>query len=156
VNLRICVDASLAAKLVLDEEQSDKARMLWQTWLVQGVELVAPCHLAFELFSVIRQQVFRNKLDAGIGRRAFDVLLAQGILLLHPQALHESAWRIASRFNRPTLYDAYYLAVGELYRCEVWTADRRLYRAVQLDLPWVKLLDYYQPDPPARPSQDAA
>jgi predicted nucleic acid-binding protein len=145
VSLKICVDASLVVKLVLEEAQSDTARALWRDWLLNGRELIAPCHLAFEVFSVIRQQVHREKLTPALGRRAVDAILAQEIHLVHPQTLHERAWQLAEQFGRPTLSEAYYLAVGEHYGCDVWTADRRLYRAVQLDLPWVKLLDFYQP-----------
>lgn len=48
---RICVDASVALKLVLDEEDSDKAHALWASWVAEGLEIIAPCHLAFEVTS---------------------------------------------------------------------------------------------------------
>lgn len=142
---QICIDASFAVKLVVNEVDSDKAHHLWTTWLTNGFEAVAPCHLAFETVSVLRQLVHRTTISDEAGKIAFNAFVAQPIRLLHPDSLYEHAWKLAVRFRRPTVYDAYYLAVGELYGCEVWTADRRLFRAVQLDLPWVKLLDFYQP-----------
>jgi predicted nucleic acid-binding protein len=142
----VCLDASFAVKLVVNEENSDKAPHLWANWLALGTEAVAPCHLAFACISVLRQLVHRATISDEAGQIAFAAFLAQPIRLLHPEAVYEQAWKLATHFRRSTVYDACYLAIGELYGCEVWTADRRLYRAVQLDLLWVKLLDYYQPD----------
>jgi predicted nucleic acid-binding protein len=156
MNEFVCVDASFVVKLMVNEENSDKARALWAHWMAVGVTPVAPCHLTFESISIFRQLVHRSVISHEAGQIAFEAFLAQPIRLLHPESACERAWKLAAHFRRPTVYDAYYLAVGELYGCDVWTADRRLHRAVQLDLPWVKLLDYYQPDPPAKPSQDVA
>jgi predicted nucleic acid-binding protein len=148
VSTKICVDASLILKLFLDEEDSDKVRSLWIDWLAADVDLVAPCHLAFEVPSVIRQKVHQRALNPEVAEQALETFPTLNIALLHPQSMLASAWKMAQRFNRPTVYDAYYLAVGEIYGCEVWTADRRLYRAVQHELPWVKLLDFYRPSTP--------
>jgi predicted nucleic acid-binding protein len=103
-------------------------------------EIVAPCHLAFEAASVIRNRIHRAEVTAEVGQLAFEALLAQNIELIHPMGLVERAWEMAEQFNRPTVYDAYYLALGEELGCELWTADRRLHRAVHDVLPWVKLL----------------
>jgi len=52
---------------------------------------------------------------------------------------------LATHFNRPTAYDAHYLALAEMLGCEFWTADRRLYNAVKEELPWVKWLSDFRP-----------
>jgi len=143
---QVCVDASFVIKLVVDEENSAKARAVWTKWLDANYMIMAPCHLAFETISVLRQLVHRGVLSAAAGQTSLTAFLAQEIHLLHPQEMHERAWQLAIRFNRPTVYDTYYVALGELYGCELWTADKRLYKAVQPDLSWVKLLDFYQPE----------
>jgi predicted nucleic acid-binding protein len=38
----ICLDASLALKLLVVEEDSARARSLWRSWIAAGVEVVAP------------------------------------------------------------------------------------------------------------------
>ena len=144
---QICVDASLALKLVLDEEDSEKAHALWAGWVAAGTEVMAPCHLGFEVTSVIRNHVARGEISAQAGRAAFEAILAQGIQLVHPDVLLERAWELAEQFGRPTAYDACYLALGEMAGCELWTADRRLYQAVRGALPWVKWLGDYEPSP---------
>jgi predicted nucleic acid-binding protein len=106
----------------------------------QNVEVIAPCHLIFEATSVIRNHVYRREISAEAGQIAFDAFLAQGIKLLHPGFLEKRAWELAGQYNRPTAYDACYLALAESAGCELWTADDRLYKAVHDTLLWVKSL----------------
>jgi predicted nucleic acid-binding protein len=134
----ICVDASFALKLVLDEPDSEQVQALWSAWLAQGVTLIAPCHLAFEVTSVIRNHVYRREISPQAGQLAFEAFLAQEIELRHPGDLEARAWELAQQYNRPTAYDASYLALAESAGCELWTADGRLVRAVGGALPWLK------------------
>ncbi len=138
--IHVCVDASFALKLVLDEPESARVSELWAAWIEAGVEIVAPYHLIFEAVSVIRNNVYRKNLSAESGELAFKAFLAQDIRLLTPQELHQQAWTLAARFNRPTMYDVYYLALAERLNCDVWSADRRLYNAVAGEFPRLKML----------------
>ena len=55
-------------------------------------------------------------------------------------------WELAQQYDRPTAYDASYLALAESAGCELWTADGRLVKAVGETLPWLKTLrDIAQP-----------
>jgi predicted nucleic acid-binding protein len=137
---QVCVDASFALKLVLEEEGSEAAQALWAAWSAQDVEIIAPCHLIFEATSVIRNHVYRREISAEAGQAAFDAFLAQEITLVHPDSLDKRAWELAAQYNRPTAYDASYLVLAESAGCELWTADGRLCRAVCDALPWVKSL----------------
>jgi len=74
--------------------------------------------------------------------KAFHLL---GVKLLYPDNLHERAWELAKRFNRPQAYDSHYLALAEILGLELWTADKRLYNTVESDLPRVKWLGNYRP-----------
>jgi predicted nucleic acid-binding protein len=51
----------------------------------------------------------------------------------------------AHRFNLPASYDSHYLALAEREECELWTADRRLQRAVKGQLDWIRTLEDYSP-----------
>lgn len=144
MSFQVCVDASVALKLVFDEEESNTARALWTFWVNQNVTIIAPYHLNFETTSVIRNRVYLSRMSTGSGQAAFDTLQNQDIHLLHPPQLAERAWALAQQFKRPTAYDAFYLALAEWAGCELWTADRRLYSVVTHDLPWVKWLGDYR------------
>ncbi len=140
MNSQVCVDASIALKLVLDESDSDQAEALWGHWKNNELVIIAPYHFVYETTSVIRNRVYRNILLPEEGQIAFEILQACAIRFLHPLGIIERAWFFAQRFNRPTVYDSFYLALSELVGCEFWTADRRLYSVVNHALPWVKWL----------------
>ena len=53
---KVVVDTSLALKWVLDEPDSARARALLGAWASQGVVLLDPALLAYELANILRQQ----------------------------------------------------------------------------------------------------
>ena len=141
----VCVDASILIKLVVEEEQSDRASALWDSWVDGGVEIVAPTLFSYEVTATLRKKVHRQLLTLAEGKEAFAAALAVGMTLMAPSGLHERAWELAARFNRPTAYDSHYLALAEMLSCEFWTADQRLFNAVRDELGWVRWLREYQP-----------
>ncbi len=137
---QVCIDASLALKLVLAEDYSDETQAQWQKWIEEGAELVAPSLFIFEGVSAIRLNVARKQITTEAADLAFHEFLAQVRevrLLLLPNLL-ERAWSLAKRFKQSQVYDAYYLALAESLGCEFWTADEQLYRLVHRVFPWVK------------------
>jgi len=136
----ICIDASFALKLVLFEPGSEEAHDLWESWLGSDLLVIAPLLLFFEATSVIRNHVHRELISEKAGREALEALQGLSIRAVHSEELHLRAWEIATRFNRPTAYDSYYLAVANAASCDLWTADRRLYHAVGEELSWVNNL----------------
>ena len=63
-----------------------------------------------------------------------------GLRFFGDAELHRQALKIAQRYNLPATYDAHYLALAERLGIEFWTADRRLFNAVQSSLSWVNLV----------------
>ena len=139
----VCADAGVLIKLVVAEEDSDRADSLWEQWKEDGVNVVSPGLLLFELTSVLRKKVHRGLLSPEEGERAFDTVHRLPVQVLTPSDLHRRAWELAAHFNRPAAYDAHYLALAEMMSCEFWTADRRLFNVVKDELPWVHRLGTY-------------
>ena len=135
-----CADAGILIKLVVAEDDSDRADALWEQWKEDGVKVVSPGLLLFELTSVLRKKVHRGLLSLEEGEKAFDTVRQLPVQMLTPSDLHRRAWELATRFNRPAAYDAHYLALAEMMNCEFWTADRRLFNVVKDELPWVHWL----------------
>ena len=131
------VDASIAIKLVINEPDSAAIRLHWQTWILANESLVVPPLFRSETLSVIRRTVYRGLISQADGDRARSGLDQLGLHVLEPSDLYERAWNLASRFNRPTIYDCCYVALAEILRCDFWTADRRLANALN-SLPWVR------------------
>lgn len=144
MNSRVCVDSSLALKLVLVEEDSPRVQRLWDTWVDADVKIVAPFLLAFEGTSVIRNKMYRGLVPPEEGELMFKAFHLLGVRLLHPDGLHQRAWELAKQFDRPQAYDSHYLALAEILDLELWTGDERLYNAVQDKLSWVRWLGNYQ------------
>jgi predicted nucleic acid-binding protein len=145
LNSQVCIDASLVLKLVLVEKDSPKVQHLWHTWIDAGVEIVAPPLLAFEGTSVIRNKMHRGLVPPEEAELMFKAFHLLGVRLLYPDDLHQKAWELAKRFNRPQAYDSHYLALAEILGLEFWTSDEHLYNIVASDLLWVKWLGDYQP-----------
>jgi predicted nucleic acid-binding protein len=140
-NSWICVDANLVLKLVLQEADSYRANALWHVWLERGYRPVAPYLFPIEITAVLRKHVYRGTISASYGQDALDSAFALNVTLLTFSNLSQRAWQLAEMFNRPTAYDAHYLALAELLNCDFWTADRHLCNATAPTLPWVHSLD---------------
>jgi predicted nucleic acid-binding protein len=136
----IAVDASIALKLVVQEADSRLARAAWQSWANEGEIIIAPGLFRAETLSVVRRKVHRGLLTDADGEQAYTALENLAVRVREPDDLYPTAWQFARRFNRPTIYDACYLALAAIIGCDLWTADHRLANAVSPQLPWVRLL----------------
>ena len=136
----ICVDANICIKLVIGEHDSAQAVALWQQWRSQRALVLAPTLWGYEMTSIVRKQVYRGLLAPEFERATLAEVFKIPVRQIRPNNLHDRAWELAQRFNRPAAYDAHYLAVAELTGCPFWTADERLYNAIRHDLPWVHWL----------------
>lgn len=136
--LRVCVDASVAVKLLVEEPYSDRVACLWRGWVEEDVELIVPSFFAFEVTSTIRRKCVRKQLAEDDAEDAFDTFTGLDFAVLEPKALLREAWGMARGLGLPTLYDAAYLALAKLCGCEFWTADEVLLKSLQGKLPWAK------------------
>jgi predicted nucleic acid-binding protein len=109
-------------------------------WINAREVIITPPLFPMEMASGIRKSVHRGQLSEASGDSAFDELWRLGIEIREPTRLHPEAWRFAKRFNRPTVYDSFYLALASIEGCELWTADLRLVNAVGQSLTWVRHL----------------
>jgi predicted nucleic acid-binding protein len=145
---QICVDSGILLKLVLQEPDSHLAEALWQRWVNEGVQPVAPQLFSFEVTAVIRKLTYRGILEATLAEKALKAALAFDVSLQTFDGIHERAWQLAAEFDRPTAYDTHYLALAENLDCAFWTADQKLFNAVNQKLEWVHWLgNFKQPRP---------
>jgi predicted nucleic acid-binding protein len=134
----ICVDASFALKLVLVEPERERVRAQLAGWRRDGHVVIAPWLWTFESHSVLRRKVARGEFTEPEGREAWRILRRLGIQTVHPRGLFDRAWEMATELSRPNTYDAVYLAAAELRRCELWTADHRLFNVAASKFAWVR------------------
>ncbi len=142
----VCVDASLAVKVVVAEPDSDKAEALFEEWANEGTLLIAPAFFAVETDSILRQKVaLRKELTPEQTEAAFAKLQALPIQQISMPGQRQRAWEVATEFSFATVYDATYLALAGLRGCEFWTADERLFNRVKDKLAFVQWLGNYMP-----------
>jgi predicted nucleic acid-binding protein len=143
----VVVDTSLVLKWILKETDSDKAVMLLTEWGYEQVEMFAPALLAYEVANILYQDVRKGKYTINVARESLMDVVMKGIVFDFSADLGLSmrAMEFAHRFNLPASYDSHYLALAEQEECELWTADRRLQRAVKGQLDWIRTLEDYSP-----------
>ena len=128
--------ASVAFRLILPGPQQVHYRSLMTQWVHDGRQLLAPTLWVCEMTSALCKAVRLGELSREAGQRALGLAQALGIELMHPddnQVRLAFEWTVS--LNRAAAYDSFYLALAETLGCELWTADKRLTRAV--NRPWV-------------------
>lgn len=125
----VVVDASVAFKWLVEEENSDKATALTRLWDDHGTQPMAPPVMPFEVANALHRRVMREDFVLEVAKELLQDLLSLGVVLHQTPSLHIRALELASQLNQGAVYDAHYLALAESLDCEMWTADQRLYRA---------------------------
>jgi len=142
----VVVDTSLVLKWIIYEPDSDKALALLATWSNEGVEIHAPALLAYEATNSLYQKVRSGKYTLDAAKQSLkDAIFTELELDFSQDAtLSIRAMELANRFGLPATYDPHYLALAERQKCDLWTADTRLWRVVSGELPWVRWIGDYQ------------
>ena len=124
----VVIDASLAVKWPVEEDNSDKAHAVLQPWVAQDITRIAPYLMPFEVANALHRRVLGGELSHADSTRMIAHLPESQFELHQPPGLHVRALRLASQLNQTAAYDAHYLALAESFGCELWTADDRFYR----------------------------
>ena len=139
----VCVDASVAVKWLLEEQNSDLAEALLSEARSSATALHTPPQFDAEVTSALTQRVWLQELSLQEALEALRHFANIDVVSVLSSDLRERALELAAEFNWQYPYDAYYLAVGELLDCDVWTADGRFFRATRGRYPRVRLLSEY-------------
>ena len=129
--------SSILLATVLPERFSQEAIALITSLTGQQIQIAVPTLFHYEIVAVLRKHAHRGSLTVAEAESKCDLLLAQPVQALIDDALLRRGFALATQFNRPTAYDAQYLAVAERLGCDFWTADERLYNVVNTQLSWV-------------------
>lgn len=134
----ICLDSSVMLKLLVNEVDSDKAAGLMDSIVSNRQTVVLPDFAWAEVGTVLRKKAARKMITQEQAEIAWEAFNSIGILMfLNDLTIMRAAWKIASKENLPTLYDAAYLAVAEIISrqsgevCEFWTADERMVNSIR-------------------------
>ena len=129
MNGSVVVDASLAVKFLIKEDDSDKAHAVLQSWVARDITRIAPHPMHFEVANPLHRRVLHGELNVGDSTRMIARLLESRLELQQPPGLHVRALQLASHLQQAAAHDAHYLVLAESVGCELWTDDERFYRA---------------------------
>jgi len=127
---KVVADASVIAKWFVDEIYSDNARKLRDEFINGSVEILSPELMPYEVLNALKY--------TGLFSKEEIVLIARALALygfrLFPltKNLAEKTAEIAMRRNT-TVYDAAYIALAEEQNAQLFTADEKLIKSVDLD-----------------------
>lgn len=139
----ICVDASVAAKWILDEELTDTAAVLYDDAIRSREPIVAPQLLPIEITNILWQRVRRQLLIRAQADDALTQFLAFRVTLISPFALNHDALTLAANYALPATYDAHHLALAQQLGVTLWTDDARLLNTLGGQLSFVRSLHTY-------------
>ena len=138
------VDASVAAKWVIPEAESDLAVLLRIDARASDKTVVGPPHLLIETTNTIRKRVVQGHDEHSEAFRRLLKFEHYGVRVMEPPELYRRALELAEEYRRPTVYDAHYIVLAETLGCDFWTADYRLINALNGRLPFVRALREFQ------------
>lgn len=134
------VDASLALKWVVVEQDSADARELLHEWESANAQPTVPSWFSCELANVLFRFVLRGDLTRAEGQANEDVVMQLVTVAGDDPADARRAMEIAKQAGQKAVYDSQYVALAERLGCELWTADERFVRAAGAVFPFVRSL----------------
>ncbi len=140
-NSQVCVDASIIVDLLIGLENPDLAT-LWETWIKDKTQLVAPLLIRYEVVNVLYQISKKGQLSRETTDEAIQAMNRLPMQLYSDSELHSRAFALAKELALGATYDAHYLALASYLNCEFWTRDAKLARAAQVKYKRVRLLEY--------------
>ena len=145
MNNNVVVDANIVLKWVLTEADSQAARALLAEWKNQEIVVYVPTLLSYEITNILYREVRAGRITSETAK--------DGIHMIHRvvspvysrnAVLNLRAMAMAKHFDLSAAYDSHYLALAERKECTLWTADKRMWRAVKDQLDWVQWIGDYQ------------
>lgn len=121
----LVIDASVAIKLLIDEEGADLANFVYRTF-----DLIAPDLLLAECSNILWKKARRGELSADEAALGGQFLANSTFDLRPMSSLVDAATRLAVGLDHPA-YDCFYLALAAAESCPFVTADERLVRKVE-------------------------
>jgi predicted nucleic acid-binding protein len=139
---RLIVDASVVAKRLVREPDTDKAKVLFANWGRGALEILAPAILPAEVANMLWKRARRALLSVWAVEELYREFNAFHVPLWPVEDLTELALTLALR-NGHSAYDGLYVALAIKTGWDLVTADERLYNMLHLSFPNIRLIRDY-------------
>ena len=135
--MTVVLDACVALKWGLHEENTEEALALLDLWQDRLEKVVAPPIFRSEVTNVLHRRVRQGQIDVAEAREMLDSLIAL-VAIVEPPGLYVRALTLGKELDLSSTYDAVYLALAESEGCQMWTADYRFLGSVKERFPQVR------------------
>ncbi len=139
----VVADASVVIKWVfVDEEHVSEARALRDDYYLRRfIKVIAPQLLVYESVNAVVTATRQKRVT-----EAKAVEVVKNLIAFDVELREVPATRILELALKHKLaaYDAAYLALAEVEKCDLWTGDRVFYRAVRAESDCVKWIGDYK------------
>ncbi|MDR3675531.1 MAG: type II toxin-antitoxin system VapC family toxin [Acidobacteriota bacterium] len=139
----LIVDASVVAKRIVLEPDTDKAKVLFANWGRGALEICAPAILPAEIANMLWKRARRALLSAAAVEELYREFSAFHIPLWPIEDLAELSLALALK-NGHSAYDGLYVALAIKTGWDLVTADERLYNTLSPSMPEIHLLRNYE------------
>jgi len=137
--MNFVIDASVAAKWLVPEVDSDKAEDILLQWRRKAFDLSCPDLVSAEIANTLWKRVVQRKLPAATAAIRYRDFTDLRIPLEPTARLIAPALDVALRY-RCSVYDSIYITLALDVGWDFITADKRLYNAVRSGFPGIRLL----------------
>ena len=144
----VVIDASVAVKWVVPEEETDLARKLYGDAQGSDTTLLVPPHFSIEVTNALRKKTWRDEITPVDATQALQTFLDFTFSMAEPPGLYQRALQLANLYNRRAVYDSHYVALAAIFGCDFWTADSNLVNVMASDMPFIRLLKNYEKETP--------
>ncbi|MCX7796350.1 MAG: type II toxin-antitoxin system VapC family toxin [bacterium] len=142
--MKVCIDASLVLKLFINEPLSEDISNLWESWVLERVERIAPSFFSIEIISALRKLGKRGLINPDIEKSAVEIFVREFLPTIRiydvNSELLRRAWEISKELDFMHVYDAIYIVLAEREGCTFWTADSKLYKACKREFPFLRFI----------------
>lgn len=139
--MRYVVDASVAARFVLNEDLSERAAKVLEDFINGEVELIAPTLLVYEVGNALWKAAARGLISEGEALDSFMNFFK--LRLWRELRVEESAWALKwGAASGSTYYDSAYVAMAFSEGATLLTADDELESRARDSVRVLHLKDY--------------
>ena len=141
---KIVIDASVALKWQFkDELETEQALQMMKDFVDGKTELISPALFSYGIVNAMHIAVLKERMPEKEALGAINDILSVGIKLVDFSDSAELAFSLAQKYNR-SAYDCAYLSLAQKEDCPMFTADKRLFNALNNKVRFIKWIGDYQ------------
>jgi predicted nucleic acid-binding protein len=140
--VNLVLDASVAAKYLIPEVDSENAKALLNQWREGRISLLAPEILPAEVANVLWKKVRRGEVLSEEAEALYLDFQQVQVPLTPINELVEAALRLAMRHGH-SVYDGLYVALAQMTGRKLITADEKLFNTIIGEFRQVYLLRHW-------------